>query len=439
MPNWSNIEIRDLKDPKQFNIELNRRIAYYLRNIDVSQILFNLNDIAGTLLLSKGGTGTSLTAPTSNALYGYDISSAKSAFYGVGVGLALSGTTLYNTIFGGSATALFYKITASTANLGDISSTNLITANRIVSSSGQFQTLGSSSGTFADISSTNLITSNRIVSSSGVFQTIGSSSATLADISSTDLITANRIVSSSGQFQVLGSSSATIGQLGSTGSIEANTLTASSATFTKVRSSSAIFGNTTSYTKFEDNGFMEFTDGSRVWKDELADITKLKVVGVGITDDSTENTVDFLVSAATNDYLYCNIQLNHGRDLSYYVYPHLHLFQSSSNVANMLIQHRWQVRGDTKKLVWTSLKMNTPETTYVSGTTIHQIFETSSGIAVPAGTTVSDILQFRIIRDVTNNTGLFSATDNYPVSLKVISFDVHCVVNTLGSRLEGNK
>lgn len=101
MPMWSNIEIRDANDLRQFNVELNKRIRYYLNNIDVTQILFDLNDIGGTLNLSKGGTGQSLSAPANDSMFFYDVSEGKTDWLTPGAGVVISGTTLYVT--GGSA------------------------------------------------------------------------------------------------------------------------------------------------------------------------------------------------------------------------------------------------------------------------------------------------------------------------------------------------
>jgi hypothetical protein len=366
MPVWTNVEITNKDDLKQFNIELNRRIRYYLSNIDVSQVLFNLNGIGGTLNLSKGGTGTAMIAPTSNALFGYDLSSAKGAFYGIGAGLALSGTTLYNTIFGVASTADFYKITATTANLADISSTNSAT------------------------------------------------------------------------FNVLTSSSAQVGQLGSTGSITANTLTASSATFTKVRSSSAIFGNSTSYAKFEDDGTLEITGDGRTYRDELGDITKFKTVGLQITDDTTDGTVNYSTQCDLTSFQYTNVQLNHDRDLSGGVYPHIHWLQSGANAPNFLLSYRYLPNNSTIPTAWTYLKCNAVTATYVSGT-LHQISYTTQAITPPANSTVSDILQFKIYRDITNASTMFGTTDNHTLPAKVLSFDAHIITNTLGSRTEYSK
>lgn len=97
MPNWKNVDIKGPDDLVQFNIELNRRIRYYLKNIEVSQILFNLNDIPGVLRLSKGGTGASLAAPAFDSMMFYDITAGSVDWLNVGDGLVISGTTMYVT------------------------------------------------------------------------------------------------------------------------------------------------------------------------------------------------------------------------------------------------------------------------------------------------------------------------------------------------------
>lgn len=153
MPVWTNIEIRGPDDLRQFNIELNRRIRYYLSNIDVSQILFNLNDIGGTLNLSKGGTGQSLSAPSTDSAMFYDLSEGKVDWLSFGTGFVVDGTTLTYTGVGAGSTATFYKITASTANLADISSTNSATFNTIASSSATFTKMYASSGKFGNSTS----------------------------------------------------------------------------------------------------------------------------------------------------------------------------------------------------------------------------------------------------------------------------------------------
>lgn len=76
--------------------------------------------------------------------------------------------------------------------------------------------------------------------------------------------------------------------------------------------------------------------------------------------------------------------------------------------------------------------------TYTAGT-IHQISHTAAGITPPGGSTISDIVQFRIIRDTTNASGAFSGSDTYSGVVGVLSFDVHVQINSLGSSSEFSK
>lgn len=207
-----------------------------------------------------------------------------------------------------------------------------------------------------------------------------------------------------------------------------------------VKINTAYIGNTTSYTEFEADGTMEAIGDARTFRDEIGDALSLKFKGIFITEDTTECVLRFSTAATLSDYAYKNVQLNHDRDLTETkVYPHLHIFQQSSNVPNALLQYRYQVNGLGKTLPWSNLKINNIAFAYVAGTTIHQILY-DSGITVPSSVAqVSDIIQFRIIRDSTNASGLFTGNDPSTVDLQLMSFDVHIVTNTLGSRTEYSK
>jgi hypothetical protein len=100
-----------------------------------------------------------------------------------------------------------------------------------------------------------------------------------------------------------------------------------------------------------------------------------------------------------------------------------------------------QCRG--KVTAWTKLKCNTLTFPYTPGTTIHQISDTVAGIAVPVGTTLSDIVQIRIYRDTTNASGAFTGNCPYNTggnaSTPIMSFDVHMEIDSLGSTEEYTK
>lgn len=81
----------------QFRIELNRRLRHALSNINAQQITSGLNDLSGTLNLSKGGTGASLSAPAGDRILFFDLSEGKVSWLSAGNSVAISGTT-FDTI-----------------------------------------------------------------------------------------------------------------------------------------------------------------------------------------------------------------------------------------------------------------------------------------------------------------------------------------------------
>lgn len=194
------------------------------------------------------------------------------------------------------------------------------------------------------------------------------------------------------------------------------------------------FGSATNYSIFEADGTLQaFGDGT-CFRDELGDVAKLKVVGVGITADDTESAYDFLTSANLSDYLWTNVQLNHDMKAGANIKPHIHFFQTNNAAPNFLIQYRWQKNGGAKTTSWTNYKCNTLVYTYTSGT-LNQIAY-GAAITPPVGYNLSDILQVRVLRDNANTSTVFAGADPYTGSASVTSVDVHIEIDMLGSRSE---
>lgn len=176
------------------------------------------------------------------------------------------------------------------------------------------------------------------------------------------------------------------------------------------------------------------TGDATSWKDELGDAVSLQSQGPGVSRNVTESVVEYVHTAQITDYLYTDVQLNHDRNLSTAIYPHIHFFQAENAVPNFVLRYRWQISGGTKVTDWTYLKCNTLAFTYTSGV-IHQIAH-SLPIAVPEGTSLSDIVQFRIIRDHDNASTVFAGEDPYTATVGVLSFDVHYNIDGFGSNSE---
>jgi hypothetical protein len=198
-------------------------------------------------------------------------------------------------------------------------------------------------------------------------------------------------------------------------------------------------GSSTDYTNFSTTGHQTMVGNARPWRDALTDAINIKNTATpGISISSTESTVAYIHTAALTDYMFLNIQLNHDRDLTANIYPHIHFFAAEgSTVPNFLIQYRWQTAGGTKITDWSNHKCNTMVGTPPgAGVTNHNIAGNTTGIAVPVGTGLSDIIQFRVIRDHSNGSGVFAGDDPYTATVNVLAFDVHFMVNSLGSNEE---
>lgn len=197
-------------------------------------------------------------------------------------------------------------------------------------------------------------------------------------------------------------------------------------------------GGETNYIEVEADGTIRFAGDATVFEDEKFDALTVKVQGSGVSLNTTELTVDFTTGANQLDFMMAAPQFRHARKSGSAIYPHLHFSQAQNNIPNFAIQYRWQINGAAKTTAWTAVKCNTPIFTYVSGT-LNQILETASPISAPVGDNISDIVQFKIIRDTGNNLGLSYGADPYTATASILSFDIHVEIDTIGSREEYSK
>jgi hypothetical protein len=174
-----------------------------------------------------------------------------------------------------------------------------------------------------------------------------------------------------------------------------------------------------------------------VFDDLLGDITQVKTSGPGVSLDTTESTIDFTTASNLSDYVLVNYQLSHKWKAGSDIYPHIHWKQNSNTTPNFLIQYRWQRNSQAWTTAWTNLKCNTSVFTYVSGS-LNQIAD-SATITPPSGYSLSDIIQFRILRDNSNTSTLFTGADAYTGDAEITGVDIHFEQDTLGSRSEYSK
>lgn len=190
----------------------------------------------------------------------------------------------------------------------------------------------------------------------------------------------------------------------------------------------------TNFSEFEPDGSMKMNGAATIFDDKTWDVLSLKTLGTWVTTNAVEWVVEYTTVANLNDYIYTNVQMPHSRKIGSIIYPHIHRFQAEANIPNRLVQYRRQINGGVKTTAWTNYKSNVNAFTYVSGT-IHQISH-DSGITPPGGATLSDIIQFRVIRDSINASWVFTWADAYTATVWILSFDVHFEKDTMGSRQE---
>lgn len=194
-------------------------------------------------------------------------------------------------------------------------------------------------------------------------------------------------------------------------------------------------GATGDYTALDATGHQTMAGEGRPWRDELGELLGKKRKGTRISEDLDEGVLLFSDTCAlADDWVITNVQLNHDKDLTASLYPHLHWLQAAAAVPNWLLAYRWQINGGAKTTTWTRAKYTALAFSYSAGAILQIV--SFPEIAVPTGAGLSDIVQFRLCRDTGNASGLFTGSDPLSGNAAALMFDVHFQINSLGSTNE---
>lgn len=263
-----------------------------------------------------------------------------------------------------------------------------------------------------------------------LFSNLDDANVTSSSLSSVKA--SNVLVTDGSSYYTAGQVEGVLDQIGST----IRNLASSNVDF----STGCIIGGSSDYSKFEADGTLVFTGNATIFHDELQSLLFQSYVNpaADITINSTDSCVVFSQACNIDDYAAMNIQINHGWKVGSAIYPHLHWWQTSSNVPNWLIQYRWQYNGSAKQSSWTYAKRSTEIYPFVTGSTINQI-TTFGSITPTSDADLSDIIQFRLIRDGDNQSSAFSSTDPLTGNVSAVNFDVHVEIDMFGSRSEFSK
>jgi hypothetical protein len=195
------------------------------------------------------------------------------------------------------------------------------------------------------------------------------------------------------------------------------------------------FGSDVDYSEFEADGTLVFHGEATVWRDELQSLIIQPRMNPAsrLALNLAEGALTYKSNALSTDYATMNTQLNHDW-AGTQIRPHLHWWQTTIDMPHWVIEYRWQVNGDAQETIWTPAKHESNAFLWTGGT-LNQITRFPD-VSPPAGYSLSDIVQIRLIRDTTNAIGLFTGNDPVAVDVDAVNFDVHIEINTTGSREE---
>jgi hypothetical protein len=202
-------------------------------------------------------------------------------------------------------------------------------------------------------------------------------------------------------------------------------------------------GSVSNYLAIEVDGTIERNGAATVFRDEVADLLKTGTnnPSAHLIQNFTDGTLDYKTNSDLNDYALSNYQINHDWKPGSEVEPHIHWFSRVGSTPNWLIQYRWQRNGQAKTSAWTYKRWASNAFAHPGGTTIINQITSFGNITPPSSYyPISDVLQVRFMRDVSDGSSMFSgASDVYSGNAEAFAIDVHIECDTDGSRGQYSK
>ncbi len=143
-------------------------------------------------------------------------------------------------------------------------------------------------------------------------------------------------------------------------------------------------------------------------------------------------------SCSLSDYTTMAVQMSHRWKTGTVIYPHVHWIQTAAAMPNLLISYAWNINGAQENQTFTYQKHTANAFTWSTGN-LNQITKFGS-ITPPEGAGLSDIVLFKIFRDVANTSTLFTGGAEVDNDVQdfvgILSFDVHFEIDSAGSDTE---
>lgn len=192
----------------------------------------------------------------------------------------------------------------------------------------------------------------------------------------------------------------------------------------------------TGTTTVEPDGTIVNTGAALTWRDSLHPLIGQRLFSAAGRIDYDYDEVAMIFQSNCrypDDFVSILAQINHDWATETNITGHLHWIQDSAAVPNWLIRYRWYENGEAIS-GWTNVALTNALYTYIAGT-ILQIHDGMNADATGIAT-ISNFIDIKIYRDVTNVSGLFAGGEIGPVNQLAKEFDLHYQVDMTGSRTQ---
>jgi hypothetical protein len=175
------------------------------------------------------------------------------------------------------------------------------------------------------------------------------------------------------------------------------------------------------------NDALSLTGDATVWTDLVFPVNTLKTVGQADKPDFIPANISLSFPEDTTEMVGIIVQMPHQWAPGTTIFPHVHWRQTENQNVDWRIAYKWWNIGDLEPTGYSYCVISTRTQVYQAGTQ-HQLSTNTNGIS-GLGKTLSSILMIKLYRKSDNSTG----------EQQLLQFDIHYMINKLGSRTETNE
>jgi len=197
-------------------------------------------------------------------------------------------------------------------------------------------------------------------------------------------------------------------------------------------------GGTTNYAEFEVDGTLKFNGTATVWNDYVSPLGPNNWNGVSnnptltkLYDDGSGSQGVYAYVFSDGDEALVTVQMPHGWKIGSTIYPHIHFvcLTDVDPTDNFGIEFEYSWVDVNEDFAANSTLSSIEIETGVDTDNMHQVADITAAGIDGSGHTLSSVLLCRIKR-------VAAVGDNYAGGIAILDFDIHCEIDTIGSRQE---